>query len=41
MSGHELGKYFFKEEVWGDILYIQDNVPMKYGLSIDKIVKIF
>ena len=31
LAGHELGWNLPEEEVWGDILSVQDNVLMEYG----------
>ena len=41
MEGHELGKLFFKEEVWGNILYGKDNILVDYGFPVDKRGNIF
>ena len=41
LAGNELGKNLFKEEVWGDILSVQDNFLLENGFPVDKTRKIF
>ena len=41
LSGHELGKNLFKEEVGGNIISGKDNVIMEDGFLVDKRVKVF
>ena len=38
-AGHEFGKNFFKEGVWGNILSGKGNVIMEYGCPVDKAEK--
>ena len=36
LAGHELGKNFFKEDVWGNIMPRKDDVLMDDSCYVDK-----